>query len=273
MADVVDVVALPRVVLQQRDGRLDEGDVVVVGRAAEEGDHPLHRVAQPEPEPGREQRHRGGQVGRADDQVAEAAGRPRALPHGGGAAVGPHHRSGGVGHHEGRCGLGRRGAAGPHLEADPARRVDDRQGPVGPRGTGPQALEPGGDGPQVGLVLAADADRGEPAERAFGHRDGGAPVGPGEPGPGVTGQPELGVEGAQGRRVGHHGVEAEETVQAHGWNGPVPATHALRNSPMPSAPDTTTSPGTRKRPRAMPTPSGVPVKMMSPGSRGQMEER
>ena len=51
MADVVDVVALPRVVLEQGHGRLDEGHVVVVGRAPQEGDDPLDLVAHLEPEP------------------------------------------------------------------------------------------------------------------------------------------------------------------------------------------------------------------------------
>ena len=53
----------------------------------------------------------------------------------------------------------------------------------------------------------------------------------------------------------------------------MPGTHALRSSPITSAPETITSPAARKRPRAMPTPDGVPVKITSPGYSVQIDDR
>src|SRR5207244_7015368 len=58
------------------------------------------------------------------------------------------------------------------------------------------------------------------------------------------------------------------------WLAQWPARHSWRIAPIPEIRLTTTSPGDRYRGglRAMPTPAGVPVKITSPGSSGQMPD-
>ena len=100
-------------------------------------------------------------------------------------------------------------------------------------------------GVEVAVVVTADVDRDEPPERSFVDDDDGAAVRAGVAGGRVAGEAELGVVGVEGGRVGDRGAESEESVQAHGASGPVPATHVLRSSPMTSAPETMVSPGAR----------------------------
>ena len=173
-------------------------------------------------------------------------------------------------------GAGADGGAGighPHHELDPARRVDHPQLAVADDWRGTPVGEPAGHGVEVLGPVAAELDPHQPAEVALVHDDGSAAVAPGEPRGRVPVEAELAVEGGQALGVGDGGGEAEQSVQSHQWVPPSGSVQRLRSSPTPSTVVTISSPGARKRPRAMPTPSGVPVKMRSPGASVQIDER
>ena len=53
------------------------------------------------------------------------------------------------------------------------------------------------------------------------------------------------VVGVERSGVGDRGTEPEESVEAHGASGPVPAMQVLWSSPMTSAPELIVSPGAR----------------------------
>ena len=77
LADLVDIVDLPRRMVEERNGRIDEPDIVMVGAAAEEGDHAGAGVAELEAEHVGEEAHAGLEIGGRVQHMAELA---RAVP-------------------------------------------------------------------------------------------------------------------------------------------------------------------------------------------------
>ena len=73
LADLVDVVDLPRRMVEERHGSVDQPDIVVVGAAAKEGDHPGAGVADLESEHVGEEADAGVEVGGGVQHVAELA--------------------------------------------------------------------------------------------------------------------------------------------------------------------------------------------------------
>ena len=78
-----------------------------------------------------------------------------------------HERPGGVGHDQVRRLLRRGGIGHPHVEADTGGGVDDGEHAVLDAHRRTPCLQAPGDGRQVGLVLAPDGHRVEPAEGTF----------------------------------------------------------------------------------------------------------
>ena len=247
---------------------------MVVRRTAQKGDDTLDLVAHLEPDALHQQVPGLADSGCADDQVAEAPRRSGSGEHGGGPLVCSDGRTGGIRYDERRCGCRRRGGFGhPHHELDPARRIEHPQLAVRDDWRSAPVDEAARHGVDVLGLLAAELDPDESADVAFVDEDGGAAVAAGEPGRRAPSQPEFAVEGGQGAGVGNCSGEAEQSVQSHQWVTPSGPMQRLRSSPTVSTVVTISSPGERKRPRAMPTPSGVPVKMRSPGESRQIEDR
>jgi hypothetical protein len=91
LADLVDVVHLPRRVMEERHRRDDQADVVMIVGTPKEGDDAGRGVAELEPQHVHEEVLAGLEIGRAVQHVSEAAGARRArIEDGRGAAVAAH---------------------------------------------------------------------------------------------------------------------------------------------------------------------------------------
>ena len=116
--------------MEERHRRADQPDVVVVGRAPEEGDDAGRLVAQPEPEHVDEEAFAGLDVGCAPQHVTEPPGRRRAVGEYGRRPIAVAHRGTGTVHR--RCVVRRLHYPTAHrgADADADHGLDDRDAAV-----------------------------------------------------------------------------------------------------------------------------------------------
>ena len=229
-AHLVDVVDLPRGVVEEVDRRLLGQEVVVVGRAAHEGGH-ADVVADLEPQTLGEEPLGGVLVDRPDHDVAELAGADGLGPQDSlRPGVAPFHPPPPVG--GGRL-RRRREQPARHSQGDPeaVHRLVDDQG--GERLLGDRHVEPaqlGADAVQVVEVVHSHPQRHQPPLGAFDQNELLTAIGGGE----ATGrrlrQPERLVVGGRLGHVRHADGHRLQTMQAH---AALPGSKTWRISPTP----------------------------------------